>query len=297
MSATTGNTKSAARQREEDRAVTHQSVMVYGGFRYLKWAVVLVVGSIVAYALDNPVDVPNGGTWLGYTLGTIGALIIFWLTWFGVRKRQYAPGRWRLEAWLSAHIYLGLSLIVVATLHTGFQFGWNLHTLAYALMMVVIFSGAFGIFAYLHYPRLMTENRRGQTLKSMLTAVAEIDAEARDIAIRMSDDVNEAVQKSAEQTKLGGSFWNQLTARNKDQAAEAALETVRQSVARDASVDIAQETKLLTLLSRKVELLRRARRDIQIKAILDVWLYIHVPITFALLAALVSHILAVFFYW
>ena len=42
----------------------------------------------------------------------------------------------------------GLSLIVIVTLHTGFQFGWNVHTLAYGLMLLVIVSGIFGIVVY-----------------------------------------------------------------------------------------------------------------------------------------------------
>ena len=50
-------------------------------------------------------------------------------------------------------------------------------------------------------------------------------------------------------------------------------------------------------LARKDELLGRARRDVRYKALLDLWLYVHVPLSFALLAALISHIVAVFFYW
>ena len=30
---------------------------------------------------------------------------------------------------------------------------------------------------------------------------------------------------------------------------------------------------------------------------LEIWLYVHVPLTFALIAALSAHIISVFFYW
>ena len=60
-------------------------------------------------------------------------------------------------AWLSAHVYLGLSLLVIATLHTGFHFGWNIHMLAYVLMCLVIASGGFGVFSYARHLWLMTE--------------------------------------------------------------------------------------------------------------------------------------------
>ena len=75
-------------------------------------------------------------------------LLILWLALLGIRKRAMTRGRWSLKAWTSAHVYLGLALIVIATLHTGFQFGWNVHTLAYVLMMLVIVSGIYGISVY-----------------------------------------------------------------------------------------------------------------------------------------------------
>ena len=55
--------------------------------------------------------------------------------------------------------------------------------------------------------------------------------------------------------------------------------------------------RLLTILSQKDELLQRMRRDVQLKALMDIWLYFHVPLTLSLIAALVAHIISVFFYW
>ena len=51
------------------------------------------------------------------------------------------------------------------------------------------------------------------------------------------------------------------------------------------------------LLERKAAALARIRRHLRIKALLEVWLYVHVPVTFALIAALAAHIVSVFFYW
>ena len=41
----------------------------------------------------------------------------------------------------------------------------------------------------------------------------------------------------------------------------------------------------------------RIRRHLRLKAQLEIWLYVHVPLTFALIAALAAHIVSVFFYW
>jgi hypothetical protein len=53
--------------------------------------------------------------------------------------------------------------------------------------------------------------------------------------------------------------------------------------------------QLRVLLNEKSELLTRARRDVRYKAKMDIWLYFHVPLSFALLAALLAHVVAVFY--
>ena len=286
--------RTAPREFEAD---THQSFLVWRGFFWLKAATLLCLAAIVVYALHNPVDGPNGGTWLGYTLGTIAALFIVWLTWFGIRKRRYASSAKRLEGWLSAHVYLGLSLIILATLHTGFQFGWNVHTLAYTLMMIVIASGAFGVFAYARYPTLMTHNRRGMTTQQFIGQIATLDAEMRHASMHLPDQIARVVATATQQTQIGGSMMRQLTGRYPGCTTAAAFRAVSQGATQAAPEHQEGVRRLLVLLTPKAELLRRIRTDVQYKAIMDVWLYLHVPLTVGLLAALLAHIVSVFFYW
>lgn len=296
----------------------HQTILNHAGYRWLWVLLILVVGCIAAYVWHTPIGPPNGGSVLGYTLGTIGALLIFWLMWFGVRKRRYfASGSAR--GWLSAHVYLGTGLIIVGLLHSGFQFGWNIHTAALVLMLLVIFSGFFGVYAYLRYPALMTQNRQNTTRDAMIEEIAEIDKAALGLADQVDSAIHDVVLRSIQRTKLGGGVIDQLTARD---ASDAALVKLREAVMNyqpdkqrsptssstmvmmvdflaSGVSDKQGESlrKLLDLMSRKQALASRVARDIQLQAMMEIWLYVHVPLSFALLAALVAHIVSVFFYW
>jgi hypothetical protein len=274
----------------------HESFLVYAGFRYLKIASITCIAAIVVYVWHSPLDQPNGGTWVGYGLGGLGALLILWLMWFGIRKRRYGTES-RLQGWLSAHVYLGLSLVTIATLHTGFQFGWNLHTLAYGLMLVVIASGAFGIYAYVRYPRLMTENRRGITNNEIYTEIGELDRECRQVASAMPDEIASLVLVSCNETRIGGSIFRQLSGQDPTCGTARAFAGIRDLAASAGAAHGGDVRKLISLLGKKQTLLSTLRRDVQFKAMLEIWLYFHVPLSFALLAALVAHVISVFYYW
>ncbi len=129
----------------------------------------------------------SGGTWLGYTLGTIGALLIVYLAWYGVRRRTFGAGG-SATGWLSAHVYFGFALMLVATLHCGFQFGWNVHTACYALLVLIVLSGAWGIYAYAKYPSLIIKQRgnvsRAESRRGDLSARRTRTARRRRAATR-----------------------------------------------------------------------------------------------------------------
>lgn len=275
----------------------HKSVLVYGGYRFLKISAGLIAVAVIAFVVHSPLGPPNGGTWLGYGLGGISAALIVWLTWYGIRKRRYGPGTTKLEAWLSAHIYLGVALIVTATLHTGFQFGLNVHTLAYVLMWLVILSGVAGVFIYLRVPEEMTANRGGQTRAETLLQISEIGEECQKIAMGLSENLNRAVFEATRQVRVGGNFLQQLSGRDRRCPIVKLSERV-EAIAVEANPAEARDYfRLVSALSRQQQLLQRVRRDVRLQALLQVWLFIHVPFALALLVALVAHIISVFFYW
>jgi hypothetical protein len=284
-----------ATAQADARPTRHESFLAFNGFRYLRWAVLLVALSVLMYLVVRPYGRPYGGGWTGYTLGTIGALLILWLTWFGYRKRSYTENAGRLAARLSAHVYLGIALFFVATLHTGFHLGWNVHTLAYVLMCIVIVSGMFGVYTYIRYPRLMTENRESMTTVQMMGRIAGIDDELRGVAMPLDDATVAAVERAIAATAIGGSAWRQLSGHYPGCTtglAIAHMEAHGREVPQPLG-DAWRQTRLK--LEEKSAVLKRIRADIRYKALMEVWLYLHVPLTFALLAALTAHVISVFF--
>jgi hypothetical protein len=292
----------------------HQSFLVYRKSRYLWWAAAVCVAAAAAYAWHDPRTPPNGGTWLGYTLGGIGAALIFWLTALGIRKRSYRSSQGSVQGWLSAHVYLGLALLIVATLHTGFQFGWNIHTLAYILMCVVIASGVVGVVMYVRLPRAMSVNRAAQTREQMLEEIADIDTRVLRLAGRLPDFVKDALQSNRDRTALGGSVLAVLGGRdrssvllpaptggarlvpNADQGA--LLDWLSGELARSKDAEQSRVYHdVLSLIGARRLAVKRLRRDARIRGWLEIWLYVHVPMTVALLAALIAHVISVFLYW
>jgi hypothetical protein len=291
----------------------HESMLAYRNKRYLWLSLVVAVIAVFAYWIDDPQEPANGGTLLGYALGTAGLLLILLLTWFGIRKRRYKSTLGSVQGWLSAHIYLGGALLVVVLLHTGFQFGWNVHTLAFVLMLLVIVSGLYGVYAYTKYPCMLSENRGNATRAELLDQLEDIDSRSRRIASRLTDEYSELVTSGISRTQLGTSLWARLRGRDESQVVlrqggeskvvanagqEAALDWLADRQSRSADRDEAATIgELSALLRNKRRLLNQLNSELKIQAILEIWLYAHVPLTAGLLVALLVHVLAVFIYW
>ena len=290
-------TRAARGRTRRNRTTAHEGFLRHANFRWLKVALVLSGLALAAYLFADVQPRPNGGSWLGYTLGTVGALLILWLTLLGIRKRAITPGRWSLKGWTSAHVYLGLSLLVVATLHTGFQFGWNVHTLAYGLMIAVIASGVWGISAYAVLPRDLSANRGEMTKVQLLDAVRKIDRQLFDAAQNLGHGDAAIVRKSIEDDPFAGGLVSRLTGNYPGCTTARAMADIRARQSREAGANEDALDVVGDLLAKKEAMLDRIREALRLRAMLELWLFVHVPLTFALIAALAAHIVSVFFYW
>lgn len=293
----------------------HQSFINY---RHYRWAVIglaLCIAGAVVYLVDYSREQPSGGTWVGYTLGSVAALIVCWLAAYGIRRRSFRLLKGSASGWLSAHVYLGVASLLIATLHCGFQFGRNVHTLTYVLLLLVVVSGCWGVYAYARYPAMIIRQRGERSREALLDDLERLDGRARSLAMRLDGSLRALVDEATRRTQLGGGLWAQLRGRDRsaivipdpergfarvvsNEGQHVLIHRLAQEHAAAADADVASRlNELLEVAGEKAVLVGKLQKDIQLQGLLQFWLYIHLPLCFGLLAALVTHVLAVFLYW
>jgi hypothetical protein len=293
----------------------HQSFVTYGRYRYAVAALLMGAACAAGYLSQPGNGQPNGGTWLGLTLGTIAAAMILILMGYGIRRRTFKASVGSATRWLSIHVYLGLCTVVIASLHCGFQFGRNIHTLTYALLCLVVASGCWGVYAYLRYPALLVRVRGNAGRNQLLRKLDDLDAQALALAGSLNSALRELVIDAIRRTRIGGGPWAQLRGRDDstlllgapfqtgfarvvgNAGQKCMIELLARQRAAGGSAE-ARDTldKLLTVTGDKAVVQRQLQRDIQLQGLMQFWLYLHLPLSFGLLAALAIHVLTVFFY-
>ena len=272
-----------------------ETYLSYQRFRYLKLALLLAVMAVAFYVAQGSVEPPAGDSLLGYTLGVVGALLIVLLQYLGVRKRSYRSRLGTVRGWLSAHVYLGLALFVIVSLHTGFQLGSNVHSLAYALMVVVIASGLFGVYAYARYPSLLSSNRAGTKQETLLAEIGELDQETLRRGADLGNDTRQTVLDSIAASSRKGKSW--LRFFNSSGIPDDCVAILAEKAAANSAGDQAQQLhELLDLVARRARMVTRLQRDIHYRTIMGLWLDFHVIVSIGLITTVSIHVFSVFFF-
>jgi hypothetical protein len=143
----------------------------------------------------------------------------------------------------------------------------------------------------------MTANLGEDTVESLLLRIDTMDRDMESKAMSLPDAAYALVKRSIAHTRLDAGAWRLVSGTDPACPTAAALREWP-ALARKLSGDAARlDKEVFAVMLAKNELVARGRRQLRHKALLDLWLYVHVPLAFALLAALVAHVVAVFIYW
>jgi hypothetical protein len=272
--------------------VRSETFISYKKFRWLWITVGFLALSGFLYALDSPPGGRNGGTPLGYGLGIVSALAVAWLMAYGLRKRAYSSTLGTVEGWLAAHVWIGIGLLLLVPLHAGFSFGLNVHTLAYVSMVITILSGIWGVANYATLSGKITAHRGGAKDSAILEQIHALKEKIESLCVGKSEKYLAVLNRYDFNVTPG----LRAMLRIKE------LPLVDHLSAGGMIGDIPESERddaiaLLGMLDQRADLMRGLLEQLRIKALLKVWLYVHVPVSVVLCVSLAIHILSVFFFW
>jgi hypothetical protein len=249
----------------------------------------------------------HGGSPAGIAYGSLGLLAILVLLYFGVRKRSYRSTWGTLDGWLQSHIYLGILSAFVILFHTGFRFQDRVAVAAFATLLVVVGSGYVGASLYTSVPRRLSEVESDLTPADLAAQIKQLaDAMTRVAGSRSQPFQQVCKGLLAESLPIPLAGWWMLFSRPgaglKRPAAAGA--GGRGGGAAPWAVYLTQvpageqeELRQLLVLSRqRSELLERLVAQQRYRNVLGAWLYLHVPLSVALLVLVAAHLVAVFYY-
>jgi hypothetical protein len=279
----------------------------------------------VPYALRG--ERPSGGSWPGLAYGVIGFGMMLYAGVLGARKKVRVWRLGRAQTWMRGHLWLGLLSFPVILLHAGLTFGVGLTLVLMWLFVVVIVSGVIGAWLQHTMPsRLLRDvpmetiydqigHVRAQLLDEADTVVADacgaleletVAPAARD-AYERSPRGAAAEMASAAATALATT--DRIDAEESAPLREFYMQEMRPFVAAPAPAHALAEARTATARFEKVRALvpagfhaaiadleniceeeRQLMRQAGLHRVLHGWLLVHVPISIALLALAVVHV-------
>jgi len=266
------------------------------GILWRRIFVLLVIATTASYLYYSRREFPHGGSRWGLGYGIAASALILLLAFFGIRKRWYRTRFGTLEQWLQSHIYLGVLVLLILVFHTGGRFNDKIAVTTFILAAIVIVSGIVGAIFYVTIPRLLTEVESNLTVEEISNQLNQLGKQMARIASDQSAPFQriylELMRESAPGWLAG---WRLLFTRMRRRESQLPGDwtTLLSLVPKDEQEDL---RSMLVISRQRKELLLRLIFQQLYKNLLESWLYVHVPVTIALLVFAAVHIVAVFYY-
>lgn len=280
-------------------------------------------------------DWPSGSSLPGLTFGVVGGLICLFefLIWPRKKLRSWRIGK--VSTWMRAHIWLGLLAVPLLVLHTGFRWGGPFSTTLMVLFLVVIASGVWGLVLQQFLPDKMLKEVPAETIFSQIDYVSELMASEASQIVRsvcnISVDSNDSENYSENGHMVVGAVRNTGAIQGRVAMTASLMESMPDSkplydffnehiygflkngevaksplqiTSRAHSMFNSLRTKLpprahevIVLLEDLCNQRRQMITQAQIQFWLNNWLWVHLPLSVALIVLMFVHIFVTIKYW
>lgn len=280
-------------------------------------------------------DWPSGSSLPGLTFGVVGGLICLFefLIWPRKKLRSWRIGK--VSTWMRAHIWLGLLAVPLLVLHTGFRWGGPFSTTLMVLFLVVIASGVWGLVLQQFLPDKMLKEVPAETIFSQIDYVSELMASEASQIVRsvcnISVDSDDSENYSENGHMVVGAVRNTGAIQGRVAMTASLMESMPDSkplydffnehiygflkngevaksplqiTSRAHSMFNSLRTKLPPRAHEVVVLLedlcnqrRQMITQAQIQFWLNNWLWVHLPLSVALIVLMFVHIFVTIKYW
>jgi hypothetical protein len=268
----------------------------------------LAVVVYVPYAL-GPTP-PSGGSILGLVYGIAGFGFMAFVTLLSLRKKFPIWRIGRTQSWMRGHLWLGALSLPLILLHAGFLFGHGLTSILMWLFVVVYVSGVFGAYLQHTMPRRIMHDVPMETIYDQIGHVREQLLDEADTVVADACGSLQVEVPVAASGAVALASVMRVAADDTAPLREFYVREMRAFVqAPSRSHPLANETTAagrfsrlralvqpalagaLTDLENICEEERQLLRQERMHGLLHSWLIVHVPLSFALMALAMVHII------
>ena len=261
-----------------------------------KWPLlfsIIIFVLIISYAVLSINSEVGAGTTPGVVYGIIGFCLLVFLVIYKIRTSIYSLRIGSTQIWLQAHIYASVLGIILVFMHTGFKFGGFFTGLLMVLFILASVNGVIGALFYYTIPLSISKSGRHVVIRAEIRASLEKFIFEADKSVSGASDIFKKIY----QTKIRPRFetkrtkWEYLLMEERQLIKDTMrhLDKLKEGIPPEEVYDFNILAKLL------VE--KEKMSFIWVKVMTTrVWLNWHLPLSVAVMAAAVIHVVTVIYY-
>lgn len=284
-----------------------------------------ILGTAAAFVLSTIIYVvyaawmpggPSGGTWPGLIYGLLGSALMIAAGLLSARKRAPTRRIGRAATWLKAHIWLGLLSFPLILYHSAFRWGGLVEQLLWFSLVAVVGSGIFGLVMQHYIPRMMSSRVPLETIYEQIDRICAVMRDEADELVEeicgplpesvkpVDPEAKPARKKKAEVASGSGPLkefylrqvrpfldpvYDRTNRLSRAPQADGLFEQMRKRLPPDLEAPLNQ-------LAAFCDERRQFALQTRLHHWLHGWLFIHVPLSFALLVLGLAHAFMAIYY-